>query len=933
MDPEAIALLRELADRSPSERKEYFAQHKVPEALRVEVESVLRFDGETTGTMPDRVAAIAADLLLHDRGTALARERLATPTGETGPPDGLLLASETGEGRFPAGTLLGERYRIVTLLGRGGMGEVYRATDLKLRQPVALKFLPEAMARDHQRRARLHGEVRLARQISHPNVCRVYDINEVDGAAFISMEYIDGEDLASLLRRIGRLPHDKALEIARRLCAGLAAAHDKGVLHRDLKPSNIMIDGRGQVFITDFGLAATARDLKDTAIRSGTPAYMAPEQLEGREVSVRSDLYAIGLILYEMFSGRRAFDRARQAGDRPPRLSAVARDLDPTVARAIDRCLETDPRDRPASALAVAAALPGGNPLAEAMAAGLTPSPQMVAASGEGAAITVRAALMNLAFIAIGLVAVVALDSRVSILRLTPFENPPDVLSQMARETIASLGYTDHSVDRASGLFWAGNYQRYAERRIPVSEYREQLARGQPPLIFFWYRQSAQYLLPANADRLVSLDEDPPLATPGEVFVWIDPQGRLLQLRAVPSREDYSTQPDRPGNWDALFAASGVDRSRFVPVEPSWIPPVTFDDRAAWTGSYAHAPSVPMRIEAASWKGRPVYFRLIGPWTVFQTTDNSQMPSTTRVALGVIIVVSGLLIAAGGFVAWRNYRLGKGDLQGASRLAAVTLVCALLSWLVTAHHVPTLFYYRSVLLSSLGPPLYFAAIAWGLYVAIEPYMRRRWPQSLITWTRVLAGRIRDPLVGGHVLIGTALGVGVAIWVSAESWASLGEGTVLPRLDFTALQGAGWALNSWLWGLVASIGSAQALLLLFLIARVLLRREWAAGAAFVIIVCLPDILDSTRPVTTAFFEVPSALLALWTLTRLGVLPMIVASFVSGILVSFPLTTDLSAWYSEVTLFALATVLALAIWSFRVALAGRPLIGDVLLEPTR
>ena len=137
--------------------------------------------------------------------------------------------------------LIAERYRIISLLGRGGMGEVFRADDLTLGQPVALKFLPQSMT-DEFMLERFRNEVRIARRISHPNVCRVYDIGETDNQVFLSMEYVDGEDLSSLLRRVGRLPRDKALEIARKICAGLAAAHDKGVLHRDLKPSNIMLD-------------------------------------------------------------------------------------------------------------------------------------------------------------------------------------------------------------------------------------------------------------------------------------------------------------------------------------------------------------------------------------------------------------------------------------------------------------------------------------------------------------------------------------------------------------------------------------------------------------------------------------------------------------------------------------------------------------------
>jgi serine/threonine protein kinase len=208
-----------------------------------------------------------------------------------------------GQVHFDPGTLLAQRYRIVHFLGRGGMGEVYRADDLLLGQSVALKFLPAASTTSASLLSRFRNEVRTARQVSHPNVCRVYDIGEVEGLTYLSMEYVDGEDLASLLRRIGRLPQEKGLEIARQLCAGLAAAHDKGVIHRDLKPANIMLDGRGHVRITDFGIAGVAEQIRD--IRSGTPAYMSPEQLAGKEVTPRSDIYALGIVLCELFTGKR----------------------------------------------------------------------------------------------------------------------------------------------------------------------------------------------------------------------------------------------------------------------------------------------------------------------------------------------------------------------------------------------------------------------------------------------------------------------------------------------------------------------------------------------------------------------------------------------------------------------------------------------------
>src|SRR5579884_402315 len=353
------------------------------------------------------------------------------------PPQSRPPSAAATDARFLPGAVLAERYRIVALLGRGGMGEVYRADDLTLGQQVALKFLPESLTADENALRRFRNEVRIARQVSHPNVCRVYDIAEAGGQYFLSMEYVDGEDLGSLLRRIGRLPPDKALEIARKLCAGLAAAHAKGVLHRDLKPGNVMLDGRGHVLLTDFGLAGIAGDIADPDVRSGTPAYMAPEQLSGAEVTERSDLYSLGLVLYEIFTGKRPFEanslaellRVRSESA-PASPSSFVRDLDPVAERVILRCLASDPAQRPASALAVAAALPGGDPLAAALAAGEMPSPQMVAAAGEGAALSTRTASLVFAASVAALVAFVVLAGRSSALAQLNPPYSPEVLAQ-----------------------------------------------------------------------------------------------------------------------------------------------------------------------------------------------------------------------------------------------------------------------------------------------------------------------------------------------------------------------------------------------------------------------------------------------------------------------------------------------------------------------
>jgi len=388
--------------------------------------------------------------------------------------------------------------------------------------------------------------VRIARRVSHPNVCRVYAVGEVDGNTFFTMEYIDGEDLASLLRRIGRLPQDKAVDIARQLCAGLAAAHAKGVLHRDLKPANIMLDGRGQAVITDFGLAGLSDGIRAEEIRSGTPAYMAPEQLAGKEVTVQSDIYSLGLVLYEIFTGKRAFTAEAltalvRAGETstPSKPSSVVKDLDPAVESVILRCLEPEPRMRPKSALSVAGALPGGDPLAAALAAGETPSPEMVAAAGEISGLPRKIAISCFAVILVGLIGAVVLSIRQSALDQMGVELPPEVLTQKAREIIARFGYDGKPADSFYNFDYASDFSGYVESHDKPPDWGR-ILHGRPSLLNFWYRQSPQPMtgslfhnFPLMTPGMVSQDDPPPTAS-GMIFAELDAKGRLIRFEAMP---------------------------------------------------------------------------------------------------------------------------------------------------------------------------------------------------------------------------------------------------------------------------------------------------------------------------------------------------------------------------------------------------------------
>jgi serine/threonine protein kinase len=838
-------------------------------------------------------------------------------------------STSSDEGRFPVGTTLGERYRVLGLLGRGGMGEVYRAVDLKLNQAVALKFLPEATVRDPRLLERFHGEVRIARQVSHPNVCRVYDLGEIEGSPFISMEYIDGEDLGSLLRRIGRLPSDKAVEIARKLCAGLAAAHARGVLHRDLKPANIMIDGRGQVLIMDFGLAALADQVEGAEVRNGTPAYMAPEQLVGREVTEYSDIYSLGLVLYEVFTGKRAFEtRDRSA---VPSASSVIKDVDPAVERLIAKCLDPDAAKRPPSALAVARALPGGDPLAEALAAGDTPSPEMVAASEDTGALSVRATVVCMAFVVVGLFAILLLSSRTSVLSLTPFPNSQEILARQAREIAARLGYTDMPLDSFDEFHYETEYHDWAERNLKKEDYRAQVRQGQPSLISFTHRESPGYLEPRDPSGRPT-SNDPPTNLSGMVSLDLDPQGRLIRFLGVPPQMNdggAQAQTNAPTmDWKNLFDAAGLDPSRWSEAASREIPPFSFDERKAWTGTFALAPNMPMRIEAAAWKGRPVSFELFGPWRrPARMQTQARQTTGERVAAWFAGFILSIVLAGALWLAVRNFRAGRGDTRGALRLAAFGLILMSLARIVNLHHVPTLAE-RGYLLYAIGLGLFVAAVVWVLYMAVEPFLRRRWPQSLISWTRFLAGGPRDPLVAGHILAGLALGVGYALLILFD-WQSLGALPLSPQ-TISALDGAGLA-SFLLESMIVSAGFALVIFLIFFLLRLVLRNNWAAAAVWVVLYGGLTFANNSDPLPATVLAVVLSSTAFWVMFRFGVLPFAVVLLVEIIMVlGPPLTSDLSAWYASKGLIIVALVLALAVWSFRNALGGRKVLRGDFLE---
>ncbi len=847
-------------------------------------------------------------------------------------------SSTRADTRFVPGTVLAGRYRIVSMLGKGGMGEVYRADDLTLDQSVALKFLPESVGRNESALARFRNEVRVARQVSHPNVCRVYDVGEIDGHIFLSMEYVDGEDLGSLLRRIGRLPADKALEIARKLCAGLAAAHEKGVLHRDLKPGNVMLDSRGQVLLTDFGLAGLADQISGAEIRNGTPQYMAPEQLAGKEVTARSDIYSLGLVFYEIFTGKRPFEAnslaelvRAQTEATPISISTLVKDLDPAVERVILRCLDPEPSRRPSSALAVAAGLPGGDPLQAALAAGETPSPEMVAAAGEGVGLAPRFAVPLLAAVVLGVAAYYVLGVRLSALEQVQPRYSPEVLSQKARDLIQRLGFTEAPADTAYGFFWNNAYMDYVQSHDKPAPRWNEVLRGRPHPLNFWYRESPypltggefhdDLLTPGMVD---SYDPPPVLSGMGEVK--LDAEGRLLYFVRVPQQKLPAAQSNPPLDWAPLFAAAGLDQAKLQPTEPLWTWLATSDTRAAWTGVWPGG-TRPLRVEAAAFQGRPVAFSLIGPWTQPDRMPERESSQSERGQFAIFIGISLTITVGTWLLVRRNVKKGGGDVAGARRLAGWVGAVQLGLWLFRSHLTPSIGTFGMFLIA-MATAIFYAFVAGAMYLALEPHVRRRWPQTMISWSAVLTGHWRDPIVGRDVLAGAALAVAVRVINQIVNLTL--PGTNSPVLGLTnVMLGIRSTLSVFFMSVPHGIRDTLMFFFVIFILRVLLRNQWLATAGFMLIFATLQYLQSNQPVEDGIAALVVYGLVAGVVLRFGLLALATFIFVSSVMVYTLATTNTSAWYFGNDVLLLGSVLALAAWAFHTSIAGRKLWKQDLL----
>lgn len=833
-------------------------------------------------------------------------------------------------GEFVAGTVLASRYRIIGLLGKGGMGEVYKAEDIKLSQTVALKFLPDHMERNAAVLERFHAEVRTARRVSHPNVCRVFDIGEIDGRHFISMEFIDGDDVSSLLRRVGRLPSERAIEISRELCVGLAAIHDAGILHRDFKPANVIIDSRGKARITDFGIAGLEADIAADAIRVGTPAYMSPEQIAGRGVTPRSDIYALGLVLYEIFTGKQAFKAdtvheliKKHQTETPTNASDIVKNIDPLVESVIAQCLEKDPKDRPQSALHVAMALPGGNPMQIALDAGQTPSPEMVAASPKKGALKPAIALLCVigAVLMIGIILWASMkfgpQNRI------PFARSPEVMAERTSEIISKFGYTDEPVERRYRFYYDDTYERFV-RDNPSPENWERISSGQPLMFVFGEQQS-----PHHFDMVMMGNgfwTFLPQTTGGMKTISLDTRGRLVEFSAVAPQFTESSITQANADFTPAFSAAELDLSKFKETAPNWTPPVASDTRKAWEGSLPDHPEIPLRVEAAAFQGKIVYFELIYPWTKPDIPGFDSYTTRDWVATFILAgVFVGILITAI-FLARKNVKSGSGDRKGAFKIALIVLLVTFGGWFLGMNHVPAFFSELDRFSHSVRIALYFASATWLFYLALEPIVRRNLPELIVSWNRLLAGDWRDPLVGRDVLLG-ALGAVVAVALNYVSLLTQRffyndyQTDINPNALIVLRSPFSMILS--LSGTTIAFGFAFVCLLviLFLMLR---RRLYSGIALFVVTATIIGLLFSRSVVDLPFMLISTGIVCL-VVSRLGLVATIIMFTVHSCMMQTLFTLNFSAWYATPMFVTLALILFLLAYGFKVSIANRPIFG--------
>ena len=558
----------------------------------------------------------------------------------------------------------------------------------------------------------------------------------------------------------------------------------------------------------------------------------------------------------------------------------------------------------------------------------------MVAAAGETEGFRPAIAWGCLLLVVVGLVVTVVLAQKTQLLNLVPLPSPPEVLAAKAREMARDFGYTAMPLDTAYSFRLRTGFLDYLEKNDRSLTRWNKLAAGVPPTVEFWYRESPGFMSNITLGSYGLVDpENPPNLISGMWRIFLDTQGHLLRFEAVPPQFDTSTEAASLPNWGSLFAAAGLDADQFKSVPPQWTPLAATDARAAWEGIWPGHPELPLRVEAASYRGKPVYFSLISPWTKPDRMDAEQVTTGELIELTITYIVFFSIVTLGVVMARSNVRSGRSDRRGATRLALLVFVSLAGVYVMAAHHVPGL-PELGILFTAVALGLMVGTTVWLLYVALEPHVRRRWPDSLISWGRVLAGQLRDPVVGRDLLLGILAGVFLAAASRVQEllpgW--MGKIALPPQsnMDFDSLTGLRDLIGSIPAYVAIYVFLSLLFFFIFFLIRLVLRKEWLAVVVVLSLVSLFAAWGDNHPVLNTIYVLVIFGTALAVLVRFGLFALVVTLCANAVLRGYLLTTHLSAWYAEPTFFVFFVFLAAAIFGFYTSTAGKSLFGGISLD---
>jgi len=652
---------------------------------------------------------------------------------------------------------------------------------------------------------------------------------------------------------------------------------------------------------------------------------MSPEQLAGNELSTRSDIYSLGLVLYEVFTGKKVFDAPTlgklfdlRRNSAPTSPSSLVPNLDPLIERVLMRCLEEDPDARPPSALQVAAALPGGDPLAAALAAGETPSPEAVAAAPTKGLLSPGLVFSCLGVVIVLLSGIIFFNGRESFENVVPTDKSPEVLADRAIELNRKLGYTATPADSAQSCYWSQDVVDYIQSQDHSRNRWQVLRNGDLAALVCWYRQSPRFLMPFNG--LTVSQNDPPLEVSGMTNVVLDTRGHLQSFTAMPRQVEETQTTQNKIDWSVLFTEAGLDISQFREGEPRWTPARYSDARSAWDGELSGPPKIPIHIEAASFHGKVVSFEILGPWNRPARQEETVLSLRGRLQNWLIIAILLASVIGAAFLAHRNIRRGLGDRNGAFRLSLFTLITGTLTSVLSAHHVPILVGEYYILRQTISSSLLSTISIWLLYLAVEPFVRKRWPHRIISWKRFLSGEFRDPLVGRDLLMGVLAGIAmeatIVVWAIAPKvfgWAPPAWTTNASGLSGFRIQLAQLFLSAWRGPYAAVIS----LFFLFLLS-VVLRREWLAIIVGLIFGTLIAYLPGEHPLFDLLFSAAVSAIYLFGVVRFGLLTAAFTVFTFFLVDGLSLTFNLSKWFASSTILVFVVVVGLASYAAYVCL---------------